>query len=63
MEASLLEILRCPETRQPLRVATADECRAAAVEEGLVREDGGVLYPITSGIPQLVKEAAKPLAR
>lgn len=61
MEAALLEILRCPETRQRLRPATPEECRKAGVGEGLVREDGSALYPITDGIPCLVKEALRPL--
>ncbi len=58
VEAGLLEILRCPETQQKLRPATAEECRQAGCKAGLVREDGLVLYPITDGIPCLVKEAA-----
>jgi uncharacterized protein YbaR (Trm112 family) len=64
MDPSLLEILCCPVTRQPLRVAdaaTADRVRAAAgreVSEVLVREDGTAAYPVVQGIPVLVPEEA-----
>ena len=68
----LLEILRCPETMQRLRVATLSEIQAFAAEEirqpgdsikvaienGLIREDGKVLYPIRNGIPVMLLEEA-----
>ena len=69
MEASLVELLRCPETLQPLRVATAEELArvnregvvnrsgspvSPVVQEGLVREDGKILYPNRDGIPTLL---------
>ena len=65
----LLEILRCPETMQRVRVATAEElahfsaiAMAAGaklpLEGGLVREDGKVLYPILKGIPVMLLEEA-----
>lgn len=69
----LIEILVCPETRQPVRPATAAElealnARVAAgllrnrggepvpkpIAEGLVREDGKVLYPVDDGIPVML---------
>jgi uncharacterized protein YbaR (Trm112 family) len=71
----LLEILVCPETKQPLTLA--DEGVLAAlnakieagslrnrggtqvdkpVSEGLVREDGKVLYPVDDGIPVMLIE-------
>jgi uncharacterized protein YbaR (Trm112 family) len=69
----LLEILVCPETKQPLSMAPpallerlAGAVRAgtlrnrggekvgAPILEGLVREDGRVLYPIDDGIPVML---------
>jgi uncharacterized protein YbaR (Trm112 family) len=69
----LLEILVCPETKQPVRPAPADllarvndAVRAGRVRtrggravteplaEGLVREDGRVLYPVDDGIPVML---------
>lgn len=62
----MLPLLRCPETLQRLRMATEEElARAkssggddAALEAGLIREDGAVLYPCREGIPTLLVEAA-----
>jgi len=69
----LLELLACPDTHQPLRLASADElagvnqkissgdCSSVggakvegALEAGLVREDGKLLYPIRDSIPVLL---------
>lgn len=73
LSAELLSILRCPETRQPVRLASADELARAAqegsrdrsgnpvplpLEGGLVREDGALLYPIRHGIPVMLPEEA-----
>jgi uncharacterized protein YbaR (Trm112 family) len=71
----LIEILVCPETKQPVRLATAQELGAvngriragrqrnrggeavsAELVEGLVREDGRVLYPVDDGIPVMLIE-------
>jgi uncharacterized protein YbaR (Trm112 family) len=71
----LLEILVCPETRQPVRSASAEvlaklgrEIEAGRlrnrggqpvskpITEGLVREDGKVLYPVDDGIPVMLIE-------
>lgn len=77
VDPELLEILVCPETRQPVRPADADllkRLNAAIrsgkvanrggdavedpVDEGLVREDGKVLYPVREDIPiMLIDEA------
>ncbi len=76
----LLEILVCPETKQPVKPAaedlitslnqriTAGELRnrggdpvAKSLAEGLVREDGKVLYPIDDGIPVMLIEESIPL--
>ena len=69
----LLEILVCPETKQPISVAS-DEIVAklneeidakrlrnrggkhvtARITEGLVREDGQILYLVDDGIPVML---------
>jgi uncharacterized protein YbaR (Trm112 family) len=73
VDPELLEILVCPETRQPVRPADAallerlnQEIRAGRVrnrggltlsepiQEGLLREDGKVLYPVDDGIPVML---------
>jgi len=75
VDSELLEILVCPETRQPVRPAEpalleglnarirAGELRnrggeavTAPLEEGLVREDGKILYPVDDGIPVMLVE-------
>ncbi len=77
IDPELLQILVCPETRQPVRPAEAEiltrlnsaieagsvvnqggqEVREP-IEEGLVREDGKVLYPVREEIPiMLIDEA------
>ena len=71
----LLEILVCPETKQPVQPASeeilaklAQEIEAgtlrnrggqavsAPIAEGLVREDGKILYPVDDGIPVMLIE-------
>ena len=70
VDQSLLDILVCPETKQPLHAAEAallerlngsiregsvttraGEAVSEEIVEGLVREDGGVLYPVRDEIP------------
>ena len=70
LDPALLDILICPESRQPVAMAAADLLARvnAAIEsgdtvnrggdpvsdpvtEGLLREDGRILYPIRDGIP------------
>ena len=73
----LLEILVCPETKQPVAPASDEvlqkinrEIEAGTLRnrggepvtqpltEGLVREDGKVIYPVDDGIPvMLIKES------
>ncbi len=69
----LLEILVCPETRQPVHLAEPDVLERVNqkvrdkslrnrggdpveknITEGLVREDGRVLYPVEDGIPVML---------
>jgi uncharacterized protein YbaR (Trm112 family) len=75
VSSELLEILVCPETKQPVALAGEDvlaqvnEKIAAgtlrnrggdkvdkSIVEGLVREDGKVLYPVDDGIPVMLIE-------
>jgi len=70
VDQSLLDILVCPETKQPLHAAEsalleelnasirdgsvstrAGEAVSDQIVEGLVREDGAVLYPVRDDIP------------
>jgi uncharacterized protein YbaR (Trm112 family) len=70
VDQSLLDILVCPETKQPLHAAETvllerlnasirggsvttkgGEAVSDEITEGLVREDGGVLYPVRDDIP------------
>jgi uncharacterized protein YbaR (Trm112 family) len=61
MDEVLLELLCCPETRQPLRLATSEELARLGLDAALVREDGRVAYPIRDAIPLLVLDEAVPL--
>jgi uncharacterized protein len=80
VDRELLEILVCPETRQPVRIASAEQLETVnrrvragelrnrggepvkePLQEGLVREDGKVLYPVDDGIPVMLVEQSIPL--
>jgi uncharacterized protein YbaR (Trm112 family) len=71
----LLEILVCPESKQPVSPAGEDvlaklnseieagrlrnrggEPVAKPIQEGLIREDGKILYPVDDGIPVMLIE-------
>ena len=71
----LLDILVCPETRQPVASANSDTLAAVnskigtgslrnrcgdpvtePIEEGLVREDGRILYVVDDSIPVMLIE-------
>lgn len=75
VSADLLEILVCPETKQPVALAAPAlldavnaKIRSGALRnrggqpvahelrEGLLREDGHVLYPVDDGIPVMLVE-------
>jgi uncharacterized protein YbaR (Trm112 family) len=81
VDQSLLDILVCPETKQPLRPADAgliERLNASIAQgslsarggqtvteplvEGLVREDGAVLYPVRDDIPIMLIDEAIPLS-
>ncbi len=70
LDPALLDILVCPESRQPVAAAPTDllarlntaiesgntvsrggDPVTDPVTEGLLREDGQVLYPVRDGIP------------
>ena len=77
----LLDILVCPETKQPVKPAS-DELLARineqieagslrnrggdtvsnAISEGLLREDGQILYVVDDGIPVMLIEESISLA-
>ena len=69
----LLEILVCPETKQPIALAGPDvlsrinaeidagrlrnrggEAVKNRISEGLIRQDGRILYPVDDGIPVML---------
>ena len=75
VSTELVEILVCPETKQPVKLATPDQLQALnerirsgdlrnrggdpvkkEISEGLVREDGKVLYPVEDDIPVMLIE-------
>ena len=54
---TLLAILRCPATKQPLHYATAEEKKQHGLpesEEVLVTEDGTRVYRVINGLPILL---------
>ncbi|MCG6986664.1 MAG: hypothetical protein LJF06_00540 [Gemmatimonadetes bacterium] len=82
VDQELLDILVCPETKQPLHLADAallsrvntaiasgtmlnrgGQPVSEAVSEGLVREDGAILYPVRDDIPVMLIDEGIPLER
>ena len=80
IDQELLDILVCPETKQPVRLADQDLLKLlnaaidagdvadrggnaveSKIEEGLVREDRLLLYPIRDDIPIMLIDEAIPL--
>jgi len=75
VSADLVEILVCPETKQPVKLATPEQLEVLnagirdgtlrtrggntptkELSEGLVREDGKILYAVDDGIPVMLVE-------
>jgi len=64
MDSALLNLLRCPMTRQPLRLVTGAEADALGRhgQDALMRADGQVYYLFDEdGLPVLLPEAAVPV--
>lgn len=80
VDPELLEILVCPETKEPVRPADEEliarvnraiekgtltnrggESVSEKIDEGLVREDGKILYPVRDEIPIMLIDEAIPL--
>lgn len=55
----LLPVMRCPDTHQPLRRATAQECVQHGVQAALVTQDGSRVFVIEDGIPILLPQASR----
>lgn len=53
----ILPLLRCPDTHQPLRCATAEECEELGVSAALTTQDGSEYFAIEDGIPILLPRA------
>jgi uncharacterized protein YbaR (Trm112 family) len=63
----LVRMLVCPETHQPVKPAPAalrdkgGEPVERELEEGLLRDDGQVVYPVFDGIPRMLVERGIPV--
>ncbi len=56
-----LDKLRCPNTREPLRLATIEERQRFGFDAGapaLINQSGTHLYPVIDGIPHLLPTSA-----
>lgn len=53
-----LPLMRCPDTHQPLRRATAEECAKHGLQEALATQDGSRVFAIEGGIPILLPQPA-----
>ena len=54
-----LPLMRCPDTHQPLRRATAEECAQWCVSAALTTQDGSQQFTIDEGIPILLPRVAR----
>ena len=54
-----LPLMRCPDTHQPLRRATAEECAKWCVSAALTTQDGSQQFTIDEGIPILLPRVAR----
>jgi uncharacterized protein YbaR (Trm112 family) len=60
MDPALLQLLRCPVTRQPLRLVPAEEAATLGLRPQpiLLREDGRLYYPFDDhGFPLLLPDS------
>ena len=54
-----LPLMRCPDTHQPLRRATPEECAAWGVSAALTTEDGSQQFTVDDGIPILLPRVSR----
>lgn len=54
-----LPLMRCPDTHQPLRRATAEECAKLGVSAALATQDGSQYFTIDDGIPILLPRVSR----
>ncbi len=54
-----LPLMRCPDTHQPLRRATAEECAKFGVSVALTTQDGSQHFAIDDGIPILLPQVSR----
>lgn len=54
-----LPVMRCPDTHQPLRRATAEECSRQGLTAALCTQDGTRFFVIDKGIPYLLPHTAQ----
>lgn len=55
----ILPLMRCPDTHQPLRRATPEECAEHGLSAALATQDGSQQFPIDDGIPILLPRVAR----
>lgn len=58
---TFLPRLRCPHSREPLRLATEDDKKRAGMaidQPALASDSGSHVYPIVEGIPHLLPDSA-----
>lgn len=51
-----LPLMRCPDTHQPLRHATPEECAQHGVQSALITQDGSRVFVVDQGIPILLPQ-------
>lgn len=54
-----LPLMRCPDTHQPLRRATPEECARHGMQAALVTVDGSRAFVIADGIPILLPQETR----
>lgn len=54
-----IPLMRCPDTHQPLRRATPEECAQRGVPSALVTQDGSRMFVIDAGIPILLPQETR----
>lgn len=57
MRPELLDLLRCPVSRAPLRLEVIENAPDGSVQSGLLHSPTGFVFPIVDGVPRLLVEA------